>query len=65
MAARATVTSGSDPADRLIELFAHHPGSLAVLASHAREGLPRVVLGSVSSKILEAGPVPVPLNRVP
>ncbi|WP_017582632.1 universal stress protein [Nocardiopsis valliformis] len=65
LAARATVTTGADPAESLIELFAQRPGALAVLVSHARVGLPRIVLGSVSSKMLEASPIPLLLTRVP
>ncbi|WP_121184764.1 universal stress protein [Nocardiopsis sp. Huas11] len=65
LAAGATVLTGSDPAEGITGLFARRPGALAVLASHARMGLSRLVLGSVSSKMLETSPVPLLLTRVP
>nr|WP_246422137.1 universal stress protein [Nocardiopsis mwathae] len=64
-AAAATVLTGTHPAQRLTELMAERPKTLAVLASHGRVGLSRIVLGSVSSKVLQASPLPLLLTRAP
>lgn len=61
--ARVTVLSGEDPARCVTGLLHERPGALAVLASHARVGLSRLVLGSVSSRILESSPSPLLLTR--
>ncbi|WP_017572507.1 universal stress protein [Nocardiopsis halotolerans] len=63
LAVRTTVLTGTDPASDVTELLHQRPDALAVLASHARVGIPRLVLGSVSSRILESSPRPLLLTR--
>ncbi|MBB5495700.1 universal stress protein [Nocardiopsis metallicus] len=65
LAARDVVVDGEDPAQSLIELFEQRPGAMAVLTSRARVGLPKFVLGSVSSKVLEYSPIPLLIIRAP
>ncbi|QUX31856.1 universal stress protein [Nocardiopsis akebiae] len=63
LAVRTTVLTGTDPAGGITGLLHRRPGALAVLASRARVGIPKLVLGSVSSRILAASPRPVLLTR--
>ncbi|NKZ00938.1 universal stress protein [Nocardiopsis alborubida] len=63
LAVRTTVLTGADPAGDITGLLHRRPGALAVLASRARVGIPKLVLGSVSSRILAASPRPLLLTR--
>ena len=50
---------GSDVADRLLGLARPERVGLVVIASHGRGGLQRLVLGSVTDKLVRAAEVPV------
>jgi nucleotide-binding universal stress UspA family protein len=63
LAVRTTVLTGADPADDIAGLLHRRPGALAVLTSRARVGIPRLVLGSVSSRLLASSPRPLLLSR--
>lgn len=41
----------SDPADAILEFLVQHPTDLVVMATEAREGLPRLLKGSVAEKV--------------
>ena len=50
----------------LVDHLAVHPASLVAVATHARRGVPRFVLGSAAAAIVHQAPVPVlavPLPR--
>lgn len=55
---------GIEPVADAILAFAHETGAdLIAMASHAREGLSRTVLGSVTDRIVRAGQVPVLVTK--
>lgn len=61
-----TVTSrvvDGDPADALLATAAHLAPDLLVVGSHGRTGVRRVVLGSVSERVLREAPCPVLVAR--
>ena len=43
-----------DPADAILDFLAEHPADLLVMATEAREGLPRLLKGSVTDKVTRA-----------
>ncbi len=49
----------------LVELAGREPFDLIVMATHARTGLSRVVLGSVAEQVLRHAPCPVLTVHVP
>ncbi|MDO8912616.1 MAG: universal stress protein [Phenylobacterium sp.] len=51
------------PADAIIEAARSRNCSLIVMASHGRRGLGRLLLGSTTSEVLAASPVPVLVVR--
>jgi nucleotide-binding universal stress UspA family protein len=44
----------SDPADVILDFLGDHPNDLVVMATEAREGLPRLLKGSVAEKVTRA-----------
>ena len=44
----------SDPADVILDFLADHPRDLVVMATEGREGLPRLLKGSVAEKVTRA-----------
>jgi nucleotide-binding universal stress UspA family protein len=65
LTATATIETSTEPADRITEVLAQRPGALAILNGHARVGLSKFVLGSVSSTLLERSPIPLVITRSP
>lgn len=65
VAATYTRLSGSDAAGELTRLLGERPRTPAILSCRGRTGLARLVLGSVSSELLETSPVPLLLARLP
>ncbi len=51
------------PADKILEEAAKEPETLVAMSTHGRSGVSRWVLGSVASKVLEAGVGPLLLYR--
>jgi nucleotide-binding universal stress UspA family protein len=47
----------SKPADAILDFLAQHPTDLAVMATDAREGLPRLLQGSVAEKVARVASV--------
>jgi nucleotide-binding universal stress UspA family protein len=60
MVVRHQVIEAAAPVARVIqEAAAHHHTDLIALGTHAKTGVSRLVLGSVSEEILERSPIPV------
>ncbi len=57
------VLAGARPADEILRAVAAERADLIVMATHARGGLQRVLLGSVTQDVLAASPVPLLLVR--
>jgi nucleotide-binding universal stress UspA family protein len=53
------VLFGNSPAPALIDFAADNAVDLIVLATAARSGVPRLLLGSIADKLVRAAPVPV------
>lgn len=53
-----SVASG-DPAEIILQTIRSEKISIAVLGTHGRKGLDRMIFGSVTDKILRKSPVPV------
>lgn len=53
----------SDPIRAIIDAAQAHACDLIVMGTHAREGLPRLLLGSVAEQVLRQSPLPVMLLR--
>jgi nucleotide-binding universal stress UspA family protein len=62
MQARTVVVDGR-PARELLALANETSGSMIVMATHGRGGLPRALLGSVADKVVRGSSVPVGLVR--
>jgi nucleotide-binding universal stress UspA family protein len=60
--ARAELLFG-DPATEILREIATGKYDLVVMATHARAGLERALLGSVAHRVLESSPVPLALFR--
>ena len=61
---RHQVIEAAEPVARVIlEAAAHERADLIALGTHAKTGVSRLVLGSVSEEILERSPIPVLLVR--
>lgn len=60
-----TILTSSEPATRITEILTQRPGALAILNGHARVGLTKFGLGSISSKLLEHSPIPLLITRSP
>jgi nucleotide-binding universal stress UspA family protein len=52
------------PHHAIADRLARAPATLVALASHARTGLHRMVVGSEAARIVQASPVPVVIHRV-
>ena len=64
ISARYQVIEATEPVPRVIMQAAHDDGAeLITVGSHAKSGMSRFVLGSVSEQILERSPIPVLLVR--
>jgi nucleotide-binding universal stress UspA family protein len=50
---------GGDPASIIAQTAAMYPGSLLVMTTHGRRGLPRVLMGSVALQVVEHAITPV------
>jgi nucleotide-binding universal stress UspA family protein len=48
-----------DPVSRILERAAHEPSDLIVMGTNGRSGLSRLVLGSVTERVLRQSTVPV------
>lgn len=53
------VLASADPADPIAHLLAQDPATIAVVGSHGRTGLARMLLGSVTMDLIERSPVPL------
>lgn len=62
LSAEAVVVSG-DSGKELIKLAARTPEALIVMATHARAGIPRLVLGSVAERVVHGLGAPVLVIR--
>ena len=47
------------PADEIVKYIQSHGIDLVIMASHRREGLERLILGSVADEVIKRSPVPV------
>lgn len=56
-------TAASSPADSIAELAGQTAGSLVVMATHGQSGLGRVLLGSVTDRVIRSGSAPVLVIR--
>jgi len=54
---------GADPARAIVDHVRSGPPSLIVAGTHARDGIPRLVLGSVAMELVHDSPVPVVVVR--
>jgi nucleotide-binding universal stress UspA family protein len=53
------------PAERLVEYAESHGIDLIMMGAHARQGLNRLIIGSVTDKIIREAKVPVVIVRNP
>ena len=58
-----TDTTVGRPADSVVEYADDHEFDLVVVGSHGRQGLSRIVLGSVAEEVVRGSPVPVTVVR--
>lgn len=58
-----TDTAVGRPADSIVEYADEHGFDLVVVGSHGRQGLSRIVLGSVAEAVVRRSPVPVTVVR--
>jgi nucleotide-binding universal stress UspA family protein len=56
---------GTQPAVVLLDAAQEQGADLIALATHGRSGLPRLLIGSVADKVLQAAPAPLLLVRPP
>lgn len=61
--AESTVVRELDPVHAIIRFATDLPASFVVVGTHAREGLARVVLGSVAMRVVHGSPCPVLVVR--
>ena len=59
----STIVLRGQPASRLVEYVDELPDSLIVMSSHGRTGFRRMVLGSVTARVIHASPAPVLVVR--
>ena len=57
------VRTEGDPATGIVDMAHDHQADLIVMVTHAREGMSRLVHGSVADRVLQATPVPVLLLK--
>ncbi|MBW1713619.1 MAG: universal stress protein [Deltaproteobacteria bacterium] len=48
-----------DPVERILEYVASNDISMLVMGTHGRKGIDRIILGSVTLRVLRRSPVPV------
>ncbi len=53
------VTDAGDVANAIVGHVQDHDIELVIMGTHARSGLPRFLLGSVTERVLRSSPVPV------
>lgn len=53
------------PAERLVEYAESHAINLIIMGAHGRKGLDRLIIGSVTDKIIREAKVPVVVVRSP
>jgi nucleotide-binding universal stress UspA family protein len=61
--ARCYYVMGEHPSEEIVKAAQRNGCDLIVIASHGRRGLSRLLLGSVTSKVLARSPVPVMVCR--
>ncbi|HEY7348459.1 MAG TPA: universal stress protein [Ktedonobacterales bacterium] len=57
------VRTGGDPAIAIVDMAHDHHADLIVMVTHAREGMNRLIHGSVADQVLQGAPVPVLLLK--
>jgi nucleotide-binding universal stress UspA family protein len=60
---RTRVAAGKDPAAAILDEARAQGAGLIALATHARRGLPRLLMGSVAEKVVRGASVPVLLHQ--
>lgn len=65
LTARRRLVVEGDPADEILRLADEIGADLIVMGSHGRTGLLRVLMGSVSRKVLDQAKCPVLIVRIP
>ncbi len=66
MAGDTTLTTETligNPTEKILECVAEHDVGHIVIGSHGREGVSRVLLGSVAESVVRRSPVPVTIVR--
>lgn len=63
MQAGLRVEDGADAADTIVRVAAEQPGTLIAMATHGRGGFTRMMLGSVTDRVVRAAPGPVFIRR--
>jgi nucleotide-binding universal stress UspA family protein len=58
-----TVNTEGDPAVAIVDMAHDHHADLIAMVTHAREGMGRLVHGSVADRVLQGAPVPVLLLK--
>jgi nucleotide-binding universal stress UspA family protein len=58
-----TVRTEGDPATAIVDMAHDHHADLIVMVTHAREGMSRLMHGSVADRVLQGAPVPVLLLK--
>lgn len=53
------VTDAGEVAGAIVDHVRDHDVDLVIMGTHARSGLPRFLLGSVTERVLRASPVPI------
>lgn len=64
-AAEFAMTSSASVAQGIIDLAARHEAEVIVIATHARSGVGRMVLGSVADEVIRSADLPVLVVRPP
>lgn len=58
-----TDVRAGDPVPELLTAAEDHDATQIIVGSHGREGVPRVVLGSVAEELVRRSPIPVTVVR--
>ncbi len=58
-----TVRTEGDPAIAIVDMAHNHQADLIVMVTHSREGMGRLIHGSVADRVLQGAPVPVLLLK--
>ncbi|NLA88805.1 MAG: universal stress protein [Alcaligenaceae bacterium] len=62
--ATSIIVSNYNVADGIVEAAKEHGCDLIYIATHGRSGLSRLLLGSVTTKVIQLAPVSVLVNRI-